>query len=99
MLVGFVIPLWRFYSKTIISGKKDVYMKMFTMLHRKTLGLKNDQMNCGMRIQQKNYTAVQNNKTLAVLKIFMIKDTKILITTLYSGKILGSNLYFSFLPF
>ena len=51
MLVGFVIPLWRFYSKTIISGKKDVYMKMFTMLHRKTLGLKNDQMNCGMRIQ------------------------------------------------
>ena len=26
MLVGFVIPLWRFYSKTIISRKKDIYI-------------------------------------------------------------------------
>lgn len=37
MLMGLVISLWGFYSKKIISSKEDVYMKMFMVLHDKTL--------------------------------------------------------------
>ena len=98
MLIGLVIPLWGFYSKKIISRKEGAYMKMF-ILHVETLGLRNDQMYCGITTQWKTIQLCKMmNRKLAILKMFMIRNTKILITTLYSAKILGSNLSFCFLP-